>query len=147
MVVRTTGALRDDAGREDGRATGVASGNDDGGGIDAGGGEGCRGGGIDRGEDVRFVGCAFGIDGDREATGLAGALSFGCVENDFRGWRESGGDLLVGDWRGLETRADVEDPGVATGFVGLVERGDPDALEEGDARYELARRRPELDVR
>lgn len=132
--------------REGGRAAGVVSGNDDGGGI-AGGGEGNRGGGIDRGEDVRFVICAFGIAWDREATGLAGTLSCDCAVNDLRGWRESGGVRLVGEWRGLGTRADVEATGVATDFAGLSERGDTDALEEGDDRYELARRRPELDVR
>lgn len=69
----------------------VVRGNDDGGGIDAGtgGGEGCRGGGIDKGDVVRFVICAFWILGDRCEIGLGEvALSCendGCVGNDFRG--------------------------------------------------------------
>jgi hypothetical protein len=72
-VVRTTLLLSNDGEREGVRARGVVRGNDDGGGTDVGtgGGEGCRGGGIDRGEDVRFVMDAFWIVEDRVAIGLA----------------------------------------------------------------------------
>ena len=71
-----------------------------GGGIEADEGEGYCEGCVDRGEDVRFVMCIFGIAGDREGTGLGGtALSWGEDDgtNDFRGWREVGGVRLVGE--------------------------------------------------
>jgi hypothetical protein len=92
--VRTTWLPSDEGGREGGRAAGVVSGYDDGSGIDAsgpgtGGGEEDRGGGIDRGDEIRFVVRTFGRVGDRETVGLGGT-TLSCeggdrVGNDFRG--------------------------------------------------------------
>lgn len=43
------------------------------------------------------------------------------------------------------TRVSVGGTGIATGFAGLVDRGD--ALDDGGVRMELARKSPELGVR
>lgn len=90
-MVRTTWLPSDEGGREGVRAAGVSGYDDDSSasGPGTGGGEGNRGGGIDRGDEIRFVVRTFGRVGDRETMGLGGT-TLSCegddrAGNDFRG--------------------------------------------------------------